>query len=113
MTALLAVARDAGSGVLDSVWVDRDRSVRRLRDLGDVVEVFCRAEVDLMRSRYERRAPGKGDGHFDEQRPDEELWPEDALRPLDGGWPVVEVDTSGPVDVREVAERVRRTRSRR
>jgi hypothetical protein len=71
-----------------------------------VVEVFCRAEADLMRSRYAQRTPGKGDGHFDEQRPDEELWPEHALRPLDGGWPVVEVDTSGPVDVREVAERV-------
>jgi predicted kinase len=113
VTALLAVARDAGSGVLDSVWVDRDRSVRRLRDLGEVVEVFCRAELDLMRSRYEQRAPGKGEGHFDEQRQDEELWPEDALRPLAGGWPVVEVDTSGPVDVREVAERVTRTRSRR
>ena len=113
VTALLAVARDAGGGVLDSVWVDRDRSVRRLRTLGDVVEVFCRAEVDLMRSRYEQRAPGKGDGHFDEQRTDEELWPEDALRPHDGGWPVVEVDTCGPVDVRDVAERVRRTRSRR
>jgi hypothetical protein len=66
-----------------------------------------------MRSRYEQRATGKGEGHFDEQRPDEELWPEDALRPLAGGWPVVEVDTSGPVDVREVAERVTRTRSRR
>ena len=51
---------------------------------------------------------------LDEQRlPVEELWPEDALRPLAGGWPVVEVDTSGPVDVRDVAERVRRTRSRR
>jgi predicted kinase len=113
VTALLAVARDAGTGVLDSVWVDRDRSVRRLRELGGVVEVFCRADVDLMRSRYEQRAPGKGDGHFDGQRPVEELWPEDALRPLDGGWPVVDVDTSGPVDVHRVAERVRRTRSRR
>lgn len=50
---------------------------------------------------------------LDEQRPDEELWPEDALRPLDGGWPVVEVDTSGPVDVRDVAELVRRMHSRR
>ena len=51
---------------------------------------------------------------LDEQRlPDEELWPEDALRPLDGGWPVVEVDTSGPVDVRNVADLVRRMHSRR
>jgi predicted kinase len=55
VTALLEVARDVGSGVVDSVWVDRDPSVRRLRDLGDVVEVFCRAGVDLMRSRYEQQ----------------------------------------------------------
>ena len=51
VTALLAVTQDAGSAVLDSMWVDRDRSVRRLRDLGDVVEVFCRADVALMRWR--------------------------------------------------------------
>lgn len=95
------------------MYVDRDRSVRRLRDLGFVVEVFCRADVTLMRSRYEDRAPGKGEGHFDEQRPDQELWPDDALPPLAGGWPVVEVDTSGAIDVHQVAERVRRTRSRR
>jgi len=75
VTALLAVARDAGSGVLDSVWVDRDRSVRRLRDLGDVVEVFCRAEVGLMRSRYEQRAPGKGEGHSSSSGRCSSKWP--------------------------------------
>lgn len=61
VAALVAVARQAGGGVLDSVWVDWDRSLGRLRDLadrGDLVEVFCRAEVDLMRSRYAARAPG-------------------------------------------------------
>jgi ABC-type lipoprotein export system ATPase subunit len=35
-----------------------------------------------------------------------------ALHPLAGPWLVIEVDTSVTVDVRDVAERVRRTRSR-
>ncbi len=66
-----------------------------------------------MRRRYRERAPTKGPGHFDEERADEELWPPEALEPLAGTWPVVEVDTSGPVDVPDVAARVRRTRSPR
>ncbi len=66
-----------------------------------------------MRSRYQARAVEKGAGHFDEDRPDHELWPDDALVPLDGGWPVVEVGTSCPVDVHALAEEVRRTRSLR
>ena len=107
VSALLAVARDNRGAVLDSVWVDRDRAVAELSGLGDVVEVFCLADVVTMRARYEARAPTKGAGHFDGQRPDEELWPADALVPLAGGWPVVEVDTSRRVDVDAVARKVR------
>ena len=40
--ALLALARDNGTGVLDSVWVDRERAVADLGALpAQVVEVFC------------------------------------------------------------------------
>jgi predicted kinase len=103
---LLAAARDVGRGVVDSVWVDRDVAVRDLTALGDVVEVFCRADLDLMRRRYRERAPTKPAGHFDGERGDVELWPVAALRPLAGGWPVVEVDTSREVDVAAVRRRV-------
>jgi predicted kinase len=106
VAALLAVAADNGGAVLDSVWVDRRRAVDQLRSLGKVVEVFCRADVDVMRSRYRERARTKGPGHFDEARPEDELWPDTALRPLDGGWPLIEVDTSGPVDVAALATAV-------
>jgi predicted kinase len=106
VAALVAVAAENGGAVLDSVWVDRDRAVEALSSLGKVVEVFCRADVDTMRSRYLERARHKGPGHFDETRPDAELWPDDALRALDGGWPVVVVDTSGPVDVRALGREV-------
>jgi predicted kinase len=48
--AMLAAARGAGRGVLDSVWVDRVQAVRDLAALGDVVEVFCRCDVETMRA---------------------------------------------------------------
>ena len=110
---LLRQAAAVDDAVLDSVWVARDRARRQLAALGVVVEVFCRCDVDVARRRYAERAVGKGPGHFDEQRPDEELWPDEALRPLGGGWPVIEVDTRRPVDVGQVAQAVRRTRSPR
>ena len=108
---LLAAARDAGEGVLDSVWVDRAAAVERLGALGDVVEVFCRCDVATMRRRYAERS--RHPGHLDDLRDDDELWPPEALTPLAGGWSVVEADTSGPVDVPGLAARLRRRRSRR
>jgi len=103
---LLTAATRVDQAVLDSVWVDRAAAVRRLAALGEVVEVFCRCDLDVMRERYRHRAPTKGAGHFDAERPEEELWPPQSLDPLRGGWPVLEVDTGGPADVGEVAGRI-------
>jgi len=46
-------------------------------------------------------------GHFDGQRRAEELWNDEVAVPVAGGWPVIEVDTEGPVDVPDLAQRVR------
>ena len=99
--ALLALARDnPGGAVLDSVWVDRERAVAELAALpGQVVEVFCRADRTLLEERYAARGRGL-------ERPVDELWNESTLHPLAGPWPVVEVDTAGPVDRFAVLERV-------
>jgi adenylate kinase family enzyme len=113
--AMLSAARVEQQGVLDSVWVDRPEAVRQIGELqgvAEVVEVFCRCDVETMRRRYQARAKTKGPGHFDDEREEAELWPEEALHPLAGPWPIVEVDTAVTVDVREVVARVRRTRSR-
>jgi predicted kinase len=104
---LLAAAARADEAVLDSVWVDRTAAARELVSLGEVVEVFCRCDLDLMRERYARRAPTKGAGHFDAERPEEELWPSHASQPLGGGWPVLEVDTTGRVDLDDLVRRIR------
>ena len=113
---MLSEARATGRGVLDSVWVDRGRAIGEISGLqttAAVVEVFCRCDVDTLRRRYRDRAPTKGPGHFDQQRREDELWPAESRLPLSGPWPVVDVDTTGTVDVAELAAQVRRMRSRR
>src|SRR4051812_4097224 len=86
--ALLALAARNDGGVLDSVWVDREQAIADLAALpGQVVEVFCRCDQELLVERYAARGRGL-------ERPVEELWNDDSLRPLAGPWPVIEVDTT-------------------
>ncbi|HEY0949443.1 AAA family ATPase [Nocardioides sp.] len=97
--AMLATARENGRGVLDSVWVDRRRAIEDLAALpGPVVEVFCRCPREVLEERYAERGR-------DVERPPEELWSPATRAPLEGPWPVVEVDTREPVEVWSVAER--------
>jgi len=65
VAALLAVAHEVGHGVLDSVWIDRERSRELLPKLpAPLVEVFCRCDVQLMESRYVARTREHPPGHF-------------------------------------------------
>jgi hypothetical protein len=41
------------------------------------------------------------------ERLDDDLWPADAVEPLGGPWPVIEVDTTRTVDVVELCTRIR------
>jgi hypothetical protein len=35
------------------------------------------------------------------------LWNDEVALPVAGGWPVIEIDTSGPVEAASVIERIR------
>ena len=48
----------------------------------------------------------RGAGYVDSDRDPAELWDTEVGTPVDGGWPVLEVDTSGEVDVAVLAARV-------
>lgn len=107
VAALLAVAREAGPCLLESVW-HRSSAVADLSALpGPLVEVHCRCPRELVARRYRERAASRAAGHFDAERTPDELWNDDVATPVAGGWPVVEVDTSAPVDVGAVAAQVR------
>jgi predicted kinase len=106
LTAMLAVAADCGSAVLDSVW-HRAEALESLQLLpGRVVEVFCRCEPDTMAERHQARVGTRTSGHFDELREPGELWNAETTEPVAGGWPVIEVSTDAPVDADKLADQV-------
>lgn len=99
VAALLAVAAQAPAAVLESVW-HRSRSLADLGGLpGNVVEVFCRCDQAAATQRYAGRAGTRAAGHLDTERTAREIWNDEVARPVAGGWPVIEVDTTGPVDL--------------
>lgn len=103
--AMLAVAAASPGAVLDSTFYPY--TVAHLEQLpGKLIEVRCQCPRELAQARYEARAAGRHAGHLDAERPSEELWNEHHLVPLGLG-PLIEVDTSGAVDVGAVAGRIR------
>jgi hypothetical protein len=101
------VAAETGGAVLESVW-RRSRARAELGRLpGHIVEVFCRCDPQLAAQRYALRAGTRAAGHFDAQRTLAELWNGEVGQPVAGGWPVIDVDTSGPIEVAPLIAHIR------
>ncbi|MEO7981932.1 MAG: AAA family ATPase [Sporichthyaceae bacterium] len=103
----LAVPDVETSRRLGSAW-HRTYAILELRALpGELLEVFCRCDPAVAEQRYRDRAATRAPGHFDGKRSAAELANDEVSRPVAGGWPVVETDTTGPVDIVEVVARLR------
>ena len=100
--AVLSAARGCQGAVIDSTWYPYSEPLVRALP-GPVVEVRCRVPLDVARDRYRNRL--RDERHLDRLRIESELWGSE-VAPLDVG-PLVEVDTSGPVDTAQVAASVR------
>jgi len=101
--AMLRVASRCPGAVLDSTWFGYALPlVRRLP--GQLVEVHCVVPLEVAKARYQARTRQRHAGHLDAARSDTELWGEPSRPP--GLGPVVDVDTSGPVDIPRVAARL-------
>jgi predicted kinase len=102
--AVLRAAQDVPGAVIDSTWFDYTNPlVARLS--GTRVEVRCHAPLETVRARFEARV--RDDRHLDDLRSIEELWGS-PVAPLGVG-PLIDVDTSRPVDIAALAERIRST----
>jgi predicted kinase len=97
---MLRVARGCPGAVLDSTWFDY--ALPLAAELpGPLVEVHCLVPLHVARARFRGRARFQHAGHLDASRSAQELWDEPSSAPELG--PVVEVDTSGPVDLAGLA----------
>jgi predicted kinase len=108
MEALFALAGEAPAGAVLEANFHRSHAARSIRALpGSTVEVFCRCDREVALGRYRARASRRAAGHFDAERSDGEIWHDEVTQPVAGGWPVVEVDTNGPVALDALVARLR------
>jgi predicted kinase len=99
--AVLRAAAGCPGAVVDSTWYPYALPLVRALP-GPCVEIRCRVPVAVARERY--RARSRDSRHLDSLREEAELWGAE-VAPLGVG-PLIEVDTSGPVDVVELAGQV-------
>lgn len=103
--AMLRVARRCPGAVLDSTWFDYALPAARALP-GKLVEVHCTLPSEVAMARYRARASHRHAGHLDDARSDQELWGQ-SPQSLGLG-PVVQVDTSGEVDIRQLIAKLDR-----
>ncbi|HZM29330.1 MAG TPA: AAA family ATPase [Acidimicrobiales bacterium] len=104
VVAMLAVAAESPVGAVIESNLHRSRAAAEVAALpGRVVEVFCVCDPEVGAARYRARAGSRQAGHFDHERDPAELRNDEVARPVDGGWPVLRVDTNGPFDPASVS----------
>jgi adenylate kinase family enzyme len=109
IASMMALARDSSVGAVLEANFNRTLAHTDLSRLyAPVVEVFCRCPEEICLMRYRERSPSREPGHLDSQRSDADLWNEETAEPIAGDWPVIEVDTSTPVNVTNLASTLRR-----
>jgi len=107
MDVVFALAAASPCGAVLDANFHRSLADGSIGDLpGRIVEVFCRCREEVAWRRYRDRAAGRHEGHFDAARTDAQIWHDEVSEPVDGGWPVVEIDTNAPVDLGDVLARV-------
>lgn len=108
VAAMLAVAAESPIGAVIESNFNRSVAGPELAKLpGDVIELFCRCPADVAWERYRRRAGTRHAGHFDHDRTRDELWNHEVAEPVAGPWPLLEIDTSAPVDVAAAVQLIR------
>lgn len=102
VAATLRSAKGCRAAVIDSTWFPY--SLPLVRELeGPFVEIRCRVQIDVVRERYRNRV--RDARHLDHQRSEQELWGREVGTLAVG--PLLEVDTSRPVDIPELVDQIR------
>lgn len=107
---MYAVAREAGSALLEAnFWPGTSESDLLALDR-PLLQIYCRCPLELAVSRYQARitSPDRHPGHLPEHQAEEVIarWATTEPRPLDLDAPLIEVDTSEPVDIDTVVAQI-------
>jgi predicted kinase len=109
---LYAVAAEARSAVVESHFWTGTSETELVALRRPLVQVYCRCPLELALERYLQRArsPSRHRGHLPEHQSEEAIrgWTSVAPRPLDLDAPLLEVDTTTPVDTAPLAAEIRR-----
>jgi predicted kinase len=105
MQVVIALARANLGAVLESTWIPELARPELASLPSPVVEVLCDVPIAVAIERYRARAGSRHAVHFDAARVDEDDWRVRA-EPIDGGWPVIRVDTTRPVDIPALVAKV-------
>ena len=106
IAVLLAVAADAGRGIVESAWLPELARHEIVQLPGTIIEVHCQCDPAEAERRYRERE--RHPGHFDQHRAvDSSLWTGPRAQPISGPWPVVSVDTNDHVPIELVVGLVR------
>jgi glucokinase len=108
LLALVGEVGDSSTAVVDANFYPQ-HGPALLRACPRPIEVFCRCPAAEVERRFIRRAPARHPGHVDHV-PDARLKAalDGGVGPLGLGGPLLEVDTSGPVDLEAVVTWIRR-----
>ena len=110
MEVMYAVAGASPTGAILEANFHRSVSVASVRGLpGSVIEVFCRCDREIALTRFRERSEDRHPGHLEHLRTDDELWNDEVTTPVAGGWAVLEIDTTWPVNIPTVLHDIRRT----
>jgi predicted kinase len=105
MEVLLALARDNVGAVLESTW-HREFALEQLAKLpSPIVEAYCDVPPEVARDRYVART--RHPVHFDKEQGDNlQGWIDRHPQYVGGGWPLITVDTTRPVDLDALVEQI-------
>jgi predicted kinase len=108
---MYALAAEQPSAVLESHFWRGPSEPNLLALERPLIQVYCRCPVEIAWQRYQRRAasPDRHPGHLPDHQSEEMTagWRSDDPRPLALDCPLIEVDTTTPVDAAALAVRVR------
>ena len=106
MRVLFALMADNEGGVFESTWYPAMAKPQLAELRSPIVEVFCEVPLDVAISRFEERSPSRHAVHAEGERALTREGFAERAEPIDGGWPVVRLDTTQDVDADALAREV-------